>query len=56
MYTYILFLFINIGIMIFVSVISKRKKTLFIHNYFRCCKIPKGYIFNSCIISDYVTD
>ena len=40
---YILYLFINITIIIFVGVILKKIKIIFIHNYLRCCKIPKGY-------------
>ena len=51
---YILLSFINIGIMIFVSVILKKIKIMFTHNYLLCCKIPKGYISNSSNISDYV--
>ena len=39
--------------MIFVSVILKTIKIIFIHNYLCCCKIPKGYISNSSNISDY---
>ena len=38
---YILFIFINIGIIIFVSVILRKIKIIFIHNYLRCYKIPK---------------
>ena len=34
---YILFLFINISIMIFVSVIFKNIKIIFIPIYLRCC-------------------
>ena len=51
---YILFLIINIGIIIFVSVILKKIKIIFIHNYLHCCKVSKGYISNSSNISDYV--
>ena len=51
---YILFLFINIGITIFVSLILKKIKVIFIHNYLRCCKIPKGSSSNSSNIRDYV--
>ena len=51
---YVLFLFINIRIIIFVSVILKVVKTIFIHNYLRYCKIPKGYSSSSSNISDYV--
>ena len=35
---YILFLFINISVMIFVSVIFKNIKIIFITIYLRCCK------------------
>ena len=45
---------LNVGIIIFVRVISKKIKIIFIHNYLRCCKIPKGYTSNSSNISDYV--
>ena len=51
---YISFLFINIGIIIFVSVILKKIKIIFIPIYLRCCKIPKGYSSNSSNISDNV--
>ena len=51
---YISFLFINIDIVIFVSVILKKIQITFIHNHLRYCKIPKGYISNSSNISDYV--
>ena len=44
----------NIGIIIFVSVILKKKKMIFLHNYLRCCKIPKGYSSNSSNISGYI--
>ena len=40
--------------MIFVTVILKKIKIIFIHNYLRCCKILKRYSFNSSNISDYV--
>ena len=46
-----LFLFINIGIIIFVSFILKKIAIIFIPIYLRCCKIPKRYSSNS---SDYV--
>ena len=49
---YILFLFINIGIIIFVSVILKKMEIIFSHIYLRCCKIPKEYSSNSSNISD----
>ena len=49
-----LFLFLNIGIKIFLSVILKKIKNIFIHNYLRCWKIPKEYISNSSNISDYL--
>ena len=48
----ILFLFINIGVIIFVSVILKQIKIIFTHDYLRCCKIPKEYSSNSSNISD----
>ena len=51
---YILFLFINVGIIILVSVILKKIEIIFIHNYLCCYKIPKGYSSNSSSISDYV--
>ena len=51
---YILFLFIKIGIMIFVSVILKKMQIIFLHNYLRCFKIPKRYISICSNISDYV--
>ena len=44
----ILFLCINIDIIIVISVIMKKIKIIFVRNYLRCCKIPKG------CISDYV--
>ena len=31
-----------------------RRQKLFIHNYLRCCKIPKGYSSNSSNISHFV--
>ena len=40
---------LNIGIIIFVSVILKKIKVTFIPIYLRCCKIPKGY---SSLISE----
>ena len=51
---HILFLFINITIIIFVSVILKKTKIIFIPIYLRCCKIPKGYSSSSSNISDNV--
>ena len=50
----ILFLFINIGIVIFVSVILKKTKIIFIPIYLRCSKIPKGYSSNISNISENV--
>ena len=41
-----LFLLINYGIIIFVSVILKKIIAIFIHNYLRCCKIPEEYKSN----------
>ena len=52
---YISFLFINIGIIIFVSATLKKIKIIFIRNYLRCSKIPKEYISNSANISDYLS-
>ena len=43
----------NIGIIIFVSVILKKIKITVISIYLRCYKIPKGYSSNSSNISDY---
>ena len=40
--------------MIFVNVILKMIKVIFIHNYLHCYKIPKGYSFNSSNVSDYL--
>ena len=40
---YVLFLVINIGIMISVSVILKKIKFIVILIYLHCCNIPKGY-------------
>ena len=51
---YLLFLFINIGIITFVSVILNKIKIIFTPIYLRCCKIPKGYSSNSSNINDYV--
>ena len=48
---YVLILFINIGIINFVSVILKKIKFIAIPIYLHCCKIPEGYSSN---ISDYV--
>ena len=45
---------LGIGIIIFVSVILKKMKIIFIHIYLRCCEIPKGYSSNSSNISDYI--
>ena len=47
----ILFLFRNIGIVIFVSVILKNIKIIVIPIHLRCCEIPKRYSSN---ISNYV--
>ena len=47
-------LFLIIGIIIFVSVIMKKIKMIFIHSFLRCCKIPNGYSSNSSNTSDYV--
>ena len=44
---YILYLFINIGIIIFVSFILKKIKMIFIAIYLSCCKIPREYSSNS---------
>ena len=49
-----LFLLINIGIIVFVSVIFKKIKIIAIPIYLRCCKIPKVYSSNSSNINDYV--
>ena len=49
----ILFLFINIGIIIFVTAILKIK-IISIYNYLHYCKIHTGYNSNSFNISDYV--
>ena len=51
---YVLFLVINIGIIISVSVILKKIKFIFIPIYLHCCNIPKGYSSNSSKISDYI--
>ena len=51
---YISYLFINIGIIISISVVLKKIKITFIHIYLRCCKVPKRYSSNSSNISDYV--
>ena len=51
---YILFLLINIGIIIFVSVILRKMKIISVHYYLCWCKIPKGNSSNSSNISDYV--
>ena len=48
------FLYINIGIIVFVSVILKKLKIIFIPIYLRCCKIPEEYSSNSSNISDNV--
>ena len=44
----------NIGIIIFVSVILKKIKIIFIHYYLRFWKIRKGNISNSFNIRDYI--
>ena len=51
---YILFLFINIGIIIFVSVILKKIKIIFTPIQLRCCKNSQRISSNSSNISDYV--
>ena len=51
---YVLFLFINIGIIIFVSVILKKINIIFTPIYFVVAKILKGSSSNSSNISDYV--
>ena len=52
--TYVIFIY-TLGILIFVSVILKKIKIIFIPIYLRSCKIPKGYSSNSSSnISDNV--
>ena len=48
------FLYINTGIIVFVSVILKKIKTIFISFYLHCRKIPEEYSSNSSNISDNV--
>ena len=50
---YILFLIINIGIKVFVSVTLKKTKILYPY-LFALFKIPKGCSFNSYKIRDYI--
>ena len=50
---YVLFLVVDIGIIISVSVILKEIKFIVIPIYLHCCKISKGYSFNSSKISNY---
>ena len=47
------FLFTNIGIIIFAIAILKEIKFIIISIYLRCCKISKVYSSNSSNISDY---
>ena len=51
---YVLFLIINIGIIISVSVILKEKKFIVIPIYFDCSNIPQRYSSNGSKICDYV--
>ena len=44
----------NIGIIIFVSVILTMIKIIFTPIYFVAAKIPKGYSSNSSNINDYI--
>ena len=48
-----LLLFTNVGIIIFVNVILKKIKIIFINNYLHCCKTPVGCSSSSSSISDY---
>ena len=49
---YVLFLVINIGIIISVSVILKKIKLIVLPIYLHCCNIPEGYIQFSEVASD----
>ena len=45
---YISFSFIDIGIIIFVTVILRKIKIIFIYVYLRCSKVPKEYSSSIC--------